>query len=211
MVLLVACLLFAGCVEEPGNSNNEEQNDNNGNDDNKDNTDDDQSITAGWYLKEIVDYNDPGSNSQYGIEYTRGNVTTNHYSADGKYELSARTIWTAPPEYLAEEDEISIDVTKEVIVLELLLLGYYDSTTISIDNYTIEPGFATASKYIFTDATYGNTLSVGQGDMPDTIKTATFNGTTPKSDGPYGEQFGLTLIIANGPSYGTKYIYEWRE
>ena len=210
--LLVACLLLSGCVEETGNTNNGEQNDNDGNDHNTGNTgDDDQSVLAGWYLKEIVDYGDPGSNSQYGITYTRGNVTTNHYSADGKYELTVRTNWNAPPEYIAEEGEISIDVTKEVIVLELLLLGYYDSTTISIDNYTIEPGFATASKYLFIDATYGDTLSVGQGDTPDTIKTATFNGTAPKIDGPYGDQFGLTLIIANGPSYGIKYIYEWRE
>jgi len=212
LLLSVACLLFAGCIEEPANTNDGEGNDNGENNDNP--KDDDQQITAGWYLKEIIDYGDPdtsSSASQYGITYARGNVTTNHYSADGKYELTARTTWNAPPEYIAEEDEISMDVSKEVIVLELLLLGYYDSTTISIDNYTIEPGFASASKYYFTDSTYGDTLSVGQGDTPDTIKTAIFNGTAPKSDGPYGQQFGLILTIQNGPTYGIKYIYEWRE
>jgi len=215
LMLLVAFLLSAGCIEEPAPSNNGGANDDtNGGNNNDNEGDDDQTITAGWYLKEIVDYGDPdtsSSASQYGITYARGDVTTNHYSADGKYELTVRTTWTAPPEYIAEEEEISIQVTKEVIILELLLLGYYDSTTISIDNYTIEPGFATSSKYIFTDATYGDTLSVGQGDTPDTIKTATFTGPAPKSDGPYDQQFGLIVIIANGPTYGIKYIYEWRE
>lgn len=206
LILLVACFLFTGCIEEPGNTNNGEENDNtDGND---------QTITAGWYLKEIVDYGDPDTSSsaaQYGITYARGNVTTNHYSPDRKYELTVRTTWTAPPEYISEEGEISVDITKEVIILELLQLGYVDQSSLCIDNYTIEPGFATSSKYCLTDETYDDSLSVGQGDTPDTIKNATFTGTSPGSDGPYGQQFGLILTITNGPTYGIKYIYEWKE
>lgn len=206
--LFVTFILFAGCVEEPSNSNTGEENDTDGNENNN------QTITPGWYLKEIIDYSDPdtsSSASQYGITYARGNVTTNHYSADGQYELTVKTTWEAPEEYIAEEEEISIELTKEVIVLELLLLGYADQSSICIDNSSIEPGFATISKYCFSNETYGEILSVGQGDTPDTIKTATFIGTAPGPDGPYGEQFGLILTITNGPTYGIKYIYEWRE
>jgi len=205
-MLVIFVFILAGCIE---NTNNGGENDNTGNGDN--NGDGDQQITAGWYLKEIVDYDDPGTNNQYGITYSRGNVTTNHYSADGNYELTVKTTWNAPPEYIAEEGDISIDVTKEAIVLNLLLLGYVDESYVKIDNSSIEPGFATASKYYLTDATYGDTLGVGQGDTPDTVKTATFTGKAPKSDGPFNGEFGLTFGITNGPSYGTKYIYEWRE
>ena len=204
-MLVIFVLLLSGCTE----NNNADNGPNSGNN----NTDDDgdSTITTGWYLKEIVDYDDPGTNNQYGITYSRGNVTTNHYSADGNYELTVRTTWNAPPEYIDEEGDISIDVTKEAIVLELLLLGYVDQSYVEIDNSSIEPGFATASRYFLTDATYGDTLGVGQGDTPDTVKTATFTGAAPKSDGPFDGEFGLTFGISNGPSYGTKYIYEWRE
>ena len=205
--ILICLVLLTGCINQDNqNANN---NNNGNNNDNGDNT-----VTAGWYLKEIVDYGDPytGSTaSQYGITYSRGNVSTNHYSADGVYELSVRTLWTAPPEYLASEEEFSVEVTKKALVLNLLLLGYYDTTTVSIDNYTIEPGFATVSKYLLTDNTHGDTLSLGQGDTPDSVKTAIFNGTAPKIDNPYGTQFGLILSIQNGIMYGIKYIYEWKE
>jgi len=207
-VLAIICLLLlAGCTTK--DEDGDKTNGNDANDNSDDNTQ-----PAGWYLKEIVDFGDPytgSSASQYGITYSRGNVSTNHYSADGVYELSVRTLWTAPPEYLAEEEAFSVEVTKQTLVLNLLLLGYYDTTTVSIDNYTIEPGFATVSKYLLTDNTHGDTLSLGQGDTPDTIKTAIFNGTAPKIDGPYGTQFGLILTIQNGIMYGIKYIYEWRE
>ena len=207
VLVLICFLLFAGCTEEvKDDATNDDGNNDNGNNDNGDTT-----VTAGWYLKETVDYDDPGENSQYGITYSRGEVTTNHYSADGNYELTVKTTWSSPPEYIAEEGDISIDVTKEAIVLELLLLGYVDESYVKIDDSTIEPGFATASRYFLIDATYGDTLGVGQGDTPDTVKTATFTGKAPKSDGPFDGEFGLTFGISNGPSYGTKYIYEWRE
>jgi hypothetical protein len=204
MSIIICILLLAGCTE----TNTDEGT--NGENNNNDNSNNDK-VAAGWYLKDIVDYDDTGDNSKYGITYTRGNVTTNHYSADGNYELTVRTTWNAPSEYIAEEGDISIDVTKEAIVLNLLLLGYVDESYVKIDNSSIEPGFATASKYYLTDATYDDTIGVGQGDTPDTVKTATFIGKAPKSDGPFDGEFGLTFGISNGPSYGTKYIYEWRE
>jgi len=203
--IMICFLLIAGCTEP----NNVE--DNTGN--NNDNSDNNDTVTAGWYLKEIVDYDEPNavdSAAQYGITYSRGNVTTNHYSADGNYELTVRTTWNAPPDYIAEEGDISIDITKEAIVLELSLLGYYDESYVKIDNST-EPGFKTASGFYLNDATYGDNFAVGQGDTPDTVKTATFTGNAPKSDSPFDGMFELTLGISNGPSYGTKYVYEWKE
>jgi hypothetical protein len=203
--ILICLVLLTGCINQDNQNG-----DNNAND----NSNDDNIVTAGWYLKEIVDYDEPytgDSAAQYGITYSRGNVTTNHYSADGLYELTVRTIWDAPPEYFGAEEQISIPVTKEVIVLNLLLLGYYDITAITIDDSGVEPGVGTESAYDFTDATHGKELIVGQGDTPDTVKTATFVGNAPKSDGPYGEQFGLIIKIQNQESYGIKYIYEWRE
>jgi len=198
---IICLLLLAGCTtKDKDDATNDDDNNDNG----------DATVTAGWYLKEIVDYNDTGENPQYGITYSRGNVTTNHYSADGNYELTVKTTWNAPPDYFAEEGEISIDITKEAIVLELLLLGYYDESYVKIDNST-EPGFITASGFYLNDATYGDDFAVGQGDTPDTVKTATFTGNAPKYDGPFDGMFELTLGISNGLSYGTKYIYEWRE
>ena len=93
-VLAIICLLLlAGCTTK--DEDGDKTNGNDANDNSDDNTQ-----PAGWYLKEIVDYGDPytgSSASQYGLTYSRGNVTTNHYSADGVYELSVRTLWTAPP------------------------------------------------------------------------------------------------------------------
>jgi len=208
MISIMVCLvLLTGCINQDNQNGDNNANDNSNNDDNN-------TLIAGWYLKEIVDYDDPyngSSASQYGITYSRGNVSTNHYSADKIYELSVRTNWEAPPDYMAAEEEFSVEVTKKALVLNLQLLGYYDTTTVYIDNNTIEPGFATVSKYSLTDNTHGATLSLGQGDTPDTTKTAIFNGTAPKLDNPYGNKFGLIITIQNGIMYGTKYIYEWRE
>ena len=69
LVLLVGFLLFVGCIEEPGPSNNGGANDNSNGGDNNDNTsDDDQTVTAGWYLKEIIDYDEKDENTvQYDV------------------------------------------------------------------------------------------------------------------------------------------------
>jgi len=213
LVLLVACLLFAGCVEEPANSNNGEENDNTENGDNNDNAENDnQTVTAGWYLKEIVDYDDKDPNTiQYDVQYTRGDITTTHNTTNGQYFLKVRSTWTAPPEYIEEEGEFSITVVKEVLSLYLLQLGYLDTTGIHTDGADIDIGFGTASILHFSDETYGTSFSAGLGDAEGDIKQATFTGPAPIKDGPYGNEFGLTISFQNGPSYGTKYIYEWRE
>lgn len=204
VLMLICFLLVAGCT-----TNNTDNGDNENNTDNGDNS---TPVTAGWYLKEIIDYDDKDPNKvQYDIQYTRGNITTTHNTTDGQYFLTVRTTWTAPPEYIAEESEISIDVVKEIITLYLLQLGYTDTTGVHTDGADIDIGYGTASILHFSDETYGTSFSAGQGDAQGDIKEATFTGNAPISDGPYGSEFGLTISCQNGPSYGTKYVYEWRE
>ncbi|MDG6219278.1 MAG: hypothetical protein QCI00_07540 [Candidatus Thermoplasmatota archaeon] len=107
-------------------------------------------------------------------------------------------------------------MTKEVIVLHSIILisfiiRYEDSTSVLTDDYIIEPGFGTASNYLFTDEIYGATLSIGRDDNQDTNTSAIFTGPAPKTNGQYVEQFALMLTISNGRSYDIKYNYERRE
>jgi len=199
---------YAGCIEntnEPNESENQNESENNSNNDSS-------AVTAGWYLKEIVDYDekDP-DNVQYDVQYVRGNITTTHNTTNGQYFLKVQSTWTSPPEYIQEEGEFSITVVKEVVSLYLLQLGYLDTTGVYTDGVDIDLGSGTASIYHFSDEVYGTSFSAGQGDAQGDIKEATFTGLAPVKDGPYGNEFGLTISFQNGPLYGTKYIYEWKE
>jgi len=212
ILILIFFLVFgtyAGCIEntnEPNESDNQNETENNSN------NNDSSSVNAGWYLKEIVDYDEKDPNiDQYDVQYARGDITTIHNTTNGQYFLKVRSTWNAPPEYIEEEGEFSIDVVKEVISLYLLQLGYLDTTGIHTDGADIDLGFATASVYHFSDEVYGTLFSAGLGDAEGDIKQATFTGPAPIKDGPYGNEFGLTISFQNGAIYGTKYIYEWKE
>ena len=200
--LLLGIMILAGCVDTTTDTNDNENNGENG----------DAGTTPGWYLKEIVDYDEKSPNTaQYDVTYARGDITTTHNSTDGNYWLTVRTTWTEPPDYIEENGEFSIDVVKEIISMYLLQLGFEDTTSISTDSVEIELGYASASIWYFSDEIHGNYLSAGQGDAEGDIKEATFIGPAPPQDGPYGSEFGLTISCQSGSSYGTKYIYEWRE
>ena len=193
---------YAGCIESDNQNESQNNSDNN----------ETPTVTAGWYLKEIVDYDDKDPNTaQYDVIYARGDITTTHNTTNGQYFLKVRSIWTAPPDFIEEEGEFSIDVVKEVLSLYLLQLGYLDTTGIHTDGADIDIGFGTASILHFSDETYGTSFSAGLGDAEGDIKQATFTGPAPVKDGPYGNEFGLTITFQNGPSYGTKYVYEWKE
>jgi len=212
IILIVICLIsITGCIE----NDTENAYDNENTDDNENNEDDGDttSVTPGWYLKEIVDYDDMHPDPvQYDVIYARGDITTTHNTTNGQYFLKVRSTWTAPPEFIVEEGEISIDVVKEVLSLYLLQLGYTDTTGVYTDGAEINLGYGSASILHFTDETYGTSFSAGLGDAVGDIKEATFTGPAPIKDGPYGNEFGLTIsFTTTGASYGTKYVYEWRE
>jgi len=202
IILIFIMGAYAGCIESDNQNESQNNSDNN----------ETPTVTAGWYLKEIVDYDDKDPNTaQYDIIYARGDITTTHNTTNGQYFLKVRSTWTTPPDFIEEEGEFSIDVVKEVLSLYLLQLGYLDTTGIHTDGADIDIGFGTASILHFSDETYGTSFSAGLGDAEGEIKQATFTGPAPIKDGPYGNEFGLTITFQNGPSYGTKYVYEWKE
>jgi len=202
IILIFIMGAYAGCIESDNQNESQNNSDNN----------ETPTVTAGWYLKEIVDYDDKDPNTaQYDIIYARGDITTTHNTTNGQYFLKVRSTWTTPPDFIEEEGEFSIDVVKEVLSLYLLQLGYLDTTGIHTDGADIDIGFGTASILHFSDETYGTAFSAGLGDAEGEIKQATFTGPAPIKDGPYGNEFGLTITFQNGPSYGTKYVYEWKE
>ena len=214
LLLLVACLLFAGCIEEPGNSNNGEQNDNTGNDDNNDNNnDDDQTVMAGWHLNEVRDYGDKVNSTHdyysYDIIYEREDVITVIFGGDGQ-EVRVKTTYETPPNYIESEGLISIYVKKEGLVLNHGGLGLDDTTSITIDFPEMELGYGSSSLYRLSNSTYGEFFKLGYPDEPGTIKEGIFTGYAPIANG-FNGNFSLTFSFKNGPIYGTEYVYEWRE
>ncbi|MDG6219273.1 MAG: hypothetical protein QCI00_07515 [Candidatus Thermoplasmatota archaeon] len=220
VLLSVACLVFAGCVEEQSPSNNDEGNDDSGNttenttgDDEEDEAEDDQTVTAGWYLKEVMDYGDKVNSTHdyysYDIIYERENVTTVIYGGDGQ-EVRVRTTYDTPPEYIEAEGLISIYVKKEGLVVNHGGLGLDDTTSITIDFPELELGYGSSSLYRLSNVTYGEFFKLGYPDEPGTMKEGVFTASAPIANG-FNGNFSLTFSFKNGAIYGTEYVYEWRE
>ncbi len=209
-MLVVTCsVIFSGCVTETDSS--EQNNDDTSGEGVEDSTQD--PVTAGWYLKEIIDFGDEPENTDdyytYDVIYERGNITTIRYGGS-KYELRVRTTWTTPPEYIEEEGEISIDIKKEGLVVAVGGLFLTDKTHVNIDKAYYGLGISSGVESTLSNETYGTSFRVGQGDVTGVVKEGTFTGTAPKADAFDGE-FGLSFQFQNGKMYGTDYIYEWRE
>lgn len=211
-MLVVTCsVIFSGCVTETGspeqNTGDASEEDINDSGQNSD------SVTAGWYLKEIIDFGDDPENTDdyytYDVIYARGNITTIRYGGS-EYELRVTTTWTTPPEYIEEEGEISIDIKKEGLVVAIGGLFLDDKTSVNIDKAYYDLGVSSGVASKLSNETYGTSFRVGQGDVTGVVKEGTFTGTAPKADAFDGE-FGLSFQFQNGKMYGTDYIYEWRE
>lgn len=223
VLLSVAFLAFAGCVEEQSPSNNDEGNDDSGNttdnttgdedEDDEEDNEDDQTVTAGWYLKEVIDFDDKVISSHdyysYDVIYNRENITTILFG-DNSEELRVRSTWSRPPDFVEASEEISIYMKKEGLVISTGGLGLDDKSSIAIDVSDMQLGYGTSSKYRLSNTIYGEFLYLGYNDEPGTIKEGTFKANAPSANAFNGE-FGLTFEFVNGGAYGTKYIYEWRE
>jgi hypothetical protein len=170
-------------------------------------------VEPGWYLVEVVDYNEVGEAWNdyytYGLDYKRGDVTTSDSGEDGEI-ARIRTISEEPNDFYAAEEEIAIKVRKEGVLIETDGLGMGDTSSITIDDSDIEPGSGTSSAYDLKDETYGEYLEVGWPDSTGTVKEGTFKETVPGAGG-FGDSFAVIYTYYNGDIYGTKYIYEWRE
>jgi hypothetical protein len=107
-------------------------------------------------------------------------------------------------------EEISIYVMKKGLILNHGGLGLYDTSSIVIDFPDMELGYASSSVYRLSNQTYGEFFNMGYGDEPGSVKEARFTGNAPGPNG-FNGNFSITFTCKNGPSYGTEYVYEWRE
>jgi len=213
LILLMVSLVFSGCVEETGPSNNNADDNNDGEVSNNDNSGNDGTDAIGWYLTEIRDYGDKVTSTNdyyiYDVIYNRENITTITYGGDGQ-EVRIRTTYETPPEFIEAESDISINVKKEGLIVKHGGLGLDDTSSIKIDFPELELGYSSSSKYYLSNPTYGKFFKLGYGDGPETIKEAVFVGTAPTANA-FNGNFSITFQFQNGGIYGTEYVYEWRK
>jgi hypothetical protein len=211
--LIVISLGFSGCVKESGIQDDVETDGYNNKGIITDSEHNQSGKSTGWYLKEIKDYGDKISSTNdyysYDITYERGNVTTVIFGGDGQ-ELRVRTTHYIAPDFIEAEDLLLMYVKKEGLVVNHGGLGLYDTSSVSIDFPELDLGYASSSKYHLQNDTYGNSISLGYGDEPGTIKEGIFSANVPKAN-EFNGNFSITVSFQNGALYGTEYIYEWRE
>jgi len=208
-ILSIVILAFSGCINEtePSEQNNNNENGSENNDQNS------TIVTAGWYLKDVIDYGDKVNSTHayysYDIIYERENVTTIIYGGDGQ-EVRVRTTYETPPEFIEAESQISIYVKKEGFIVNHGGLGLDDTSSITIDFPEMGLGFGSSSLYRLSNDIYGEHFKLGYGDEPGAVKEGFFTANSPIANG-FNGNFSMTFSFMNGALYGTEYVYEWKE
>lgn len=167
----------------------------------------------GWYLLEVMDRGDKVVSTHdyysYDVDYKRGDVTTSVFGDEGE-TLIVRTTYSAPPDFIPAEGELSIHVRKEGITVATKGLGLTDSSNVVIDAADIDLGAGSGSHYRLKDKTYGEFFKLGWEDSTGTIKEGVFTGKAPSANMYHGKM-SIKYEIFSSAMYGTKYIYEWRD
>jgi hypothetical protein len=170
-------------------------------------------VEPGWYLTTVEDYGDKPEKTHdyytYDVDYKRGNVWTSDTGSKGE-TAQVRTISEEPKDFYAAEEEIVIKVRKEAVFIATDGLGLGDTSTINIDSADIPIDRGTSSHYYLEDETYGTYFRMEWNDPTGTVKEGTFKANAPEANA-FAGSFRLLYGYSNGGSYGTNYIYEWRE